>query len=191
MSSANQPLSHLIGFDDAPFARAHRGDVLVVGTVFAGPRLDGVVSTRVRRDGANATRRLADLVSGSRFHRQLHAVLLQGVALAGFNVVDVPRLADALALPVLVVARHRPDMDAVRRALLERVPGGRRKWRLIERLGPMEPMAGVHVQRWGVDPARAEQLLRASAINGKLPEPLRTAHLIAGGVTQGESRHRA
>lgn len=191
MSSANPHPSHLIGFDDAPFPRAHRGDVLVVGTVFAGGRLDGVVSTRVRRDGANATRRLAATVSASRFHRQLHAVLLQGVAVAGFNVVDVPRLADTLALPVLVVARHRPDMDAVRRALLERVPGGERKWRLIEQLGPMEPMAGVYVQRWGITPDRAEQLLRASAINGKLPEPLRTAHLIAGGVTRGESRHRA
>ncbi|MBA1148942.1 DUF99 family protein [Ectothiorhodospiraceae bacterium WFHF3C12] len=185
------PFSHLIGFDDAPFSRGHRGDVLTVGAVYAGARLDGVLSTRVRRDGANATRRLAELVAGSRFHRQLHAVLLQGIALAGFNVVDVPRLADALALPVLVVARHEPDMAAVRRALMERVPGGARKWRLIERLGPMEPMAGLHVQRWGIDAPTAERLLRVSAINGKLPEPLRTAHLIAGGVGRGESRHRA
>lgn len=191
MSDSESALSHVIGFDDAPFSRHHRGDVLVVGTVFAGARLDGVVSTKVRRDGANASARLAETVVGSRFHRQLHAVLLQGVALAGFNVVDVPRLADRLALPVLVVARHRPDMAAVRRALIERVPGGARKWRLIERLGPMEPLAGLYVQRWGIDAAAAERLLRKTSINGKLPEPLRTAHLIAGGVTRGESRHRA
>jgi hypothetical protein len=27
--------------------------------------------------------------------------------------------------------------------------------------------------------------------NSQLPEPLRVAHMIAGGVTTGESRHRA
>lgn len=191
MSPSQRSPSHLVGFDDAPFAREHRGDVLLIGAVYAGPRLDGVLSTRVRRDGVNATRRLAAAVAGSRFHRQLHAVLLQGVAFAGFNVVDVPRLAEALELPVLVVARQAPDMAAVRRALLSRVPGGARKWRLIRQLGPMEPLAGLHVQRWGIDAADAERLLRHSAINGKLPEPLRTAHLIAGGVVRGESRHRA
>jgi len=29
------------------------------------------------------------------------------------------------------------------------------------------------------------------AISGTLPEPLRVAHLIAGGIAVGESRHRA
>lgn len=59
--------SHVIGFDDAPFERAHRGDVMIVGAVFAGMRLEGVLSGKVRRDGANATRVLIDLVRHSRF----------------------------------------------------------------------------------------------------------------------------
>ncbi len=29
------------------------------------------------------------------------------------------------------------------------------------------------------------------AVHGKLPKPLHTAHLIAGGITTGGSRHRA
>ena len=53
-------ISHVVGFDDAPFDRSHRGDVLVVGAGFEGERLDGVISTRVRRDGANAAQRLID-----------------------------------------------------------------------------------------------------------------------------------
>ncbi|HKJ77158.1 MAG TPA: DUF99 family protein [Gammaproteobacteria bacterium] len=183
-------LSHLIGFDDAPFRRSHRGDVLLVGAVFAGPRLDGVVSGRVRRDGVNATRTVARLVGQSRFAPQAQAVLLQGLAFAGFNVVDLHGLHAALGLPVLAVARRAPDLAAIRRALLGHVPGGARKWRLIERAGPMEPMAGVYVQRAGIDPTAAERLLRASAVHGRLPEPLRVAHLIAGGVGAGESRHR-
>lgn len=37
---------------------------------------------------------------------QLHAVLLQGMALAGFNVIDLDGLHEALDIPVLVVARR-------------------------------------------------------------------------------------
>ncbi len=183
-------LVHVAGFDDAPSPRGHRGDVLVVGTVFAGERLDGVLSCRVRRDGVNATRRLVQAITGSRFHPQLHAVLLQGIALAGFNVVDIHALAEAVSRPVLVVCRRRPDLAAMRRALLTRVPGGRRKWRLIERAGPMEPLEGVFVQRAGMEREAAACLLRRFALHGRIPEPLRTAHLIAAGVVLGESRSR-
>lgn len=184
------PFSHIVGFDDFPFARSHRGDVPVVGAVFSGARLDGVLSGKVRRDGANAARSLARLVAGSRFHEQLQLVMLQGIALAGFNVVDARALHAALGLPVLVVARREPNLDAIRDALLTRVPGGARKWRLIERLGPMEALAGVFVQRVGISREEAEEAIHGSAVNGRIPEPLRTAHLIAGGIATGQSRGR-
>ena len=190
-SRRGRRISHVVGFDDAPFERSHRGDVLVVGAVFAGDRLDGVISTKVRRDGANAAQRLIDCLTGSKYFDQLQAILLQGIAFAGFNVVDLQRLHEATGLPVLVVARYRPDLQAIRKALLEQVPGGARKWRLIEAAGPMEPMAGLYVQRCGITPENAARLLASLQQNSQLPEPLRVAHMIAGGVTTGESRHRA
>ena len=143
-------LSHVVGFDDAPFDRGHRGDVTVVGAVFAGERLDGVISTRVRRDGVNATQRLSDCVTRSKYFAQLHAILLQGIAFAGFNVVDLSNLHRATGLPVLTVTRHPPDLQAIREALLQCVPGGARKWRLIEAAGPMEKICGLYVQRCGI-----------------------------------------
>ena len=178
-------LSHAIGFDDAPFARGHRGDVRIFGTVYAGKTLHAVVSGRVRRDGRNATAELARLVPGSGAHLQL--IFLQGIALAGFNVVDIHTLHAATGLPVLVVARRRPDLARVRAALLGHVPGGARKWRLIERAGEMEPCAGLHVQRAGLTLDAAEHALRAFAHTSRIPEPLRAAHLIARGVTRGSS----
>lgn len=183
--------SHVVAFDDAPFAREHRGDVLVVGVAFAGPRIEGVLATRVRRDGANATARLAETVAASRFAGHAQLVLLQGIALAGFNVVDIHGLHAALGVPVLVVARRPPDLGAIRRALLSRVPGGARKWALIEKAGPMEPVAGVLVQRAGLSLPEAGGVVASLAVHGKIPEPLRVAHLVAGGVTTGHSRGRA
>jgi endonuclease V-like protein UPF0215 family len=188
---AKDCFSHVIGFDDAPFAREHRGRVLVVGTAYSGARLEGVLSTHVRRDGADAARAVAAAVTASQFGAHTRLLLFQGIALGGFNVLDLHALHAALGIPVLVVARRPPAMDAIRAALLERVRGGARKWALIEKAGPMEPVAGLMAQRAGISLDDAGAVIRRLAVNGSIPEPLRVAHLIAGGVTTGHSRGRA
>jgi endonuclease V-like protein UPF0215 family len=182
---------HVIAFDDAAFEREHRGDVMLVGVVCSGLRLDGVETARVRRDGANSTRVIADLVLRSPFGRQLHAVLLQGIALAGFNVIDIHALHSTLNLPVLVVTRRQPNLTAIRSALLDHVRGGRKKWKLIEQAGPMQRIAGVWTQRAGISALAAEALLSTLCVHGQLPEPIRTAHLIARSLGAGPSRQRA
>jgi endonuclease V-like protein UPF0215 family len=182
--------SHAVGFDDAPFERDMRGDVPVVGAVFAGLRLEGVLCGRVRRDGANSARNLARLILESKYLPQLHVVLLQGIALGGFNVVDLSELHNLVGLPILVVARRQPRLDKIRRALISRVRGGARKWALIETLGPMEPVAGVFVQRKGLSLDEARRVIARFAVHGSIPEPLRTAHLIAGAIGAGQSRGR-
>jgi hypothetical protein len=186
------PITNVIGFDDGPFDKRGPGpgDVLLVGAVFSRTRLDGVLSGRVRRDGRNATTRMIELLRGSPFDRHVRAVLLGGIAVAGFNVVDIHGLARSLGRPVVVVAR-RPPRYAKIRAALARVRGGERKWALIEAAGPMEPLAGIYVQRAGISLPDAAALLAATTLHGKLPEPLRAAHLIAGGVVRGTSHGRA
>ena len=185
------PITNVIGFDDAPFAHLHRGDVRIVGAICARTRLDGVVSGVVRRDGANATRRMIEIIEASQFRGYVRAVLLQGIAVAGFNVVDVQMLAARLALPVVVVARRRPRLELVKAALFGHTPGAARKWRLIERAGEMELIERIWVQRVGISREATSALLLATTLHGNLPEPLRLAHLIAGGVTTGKSRGRA
>jgi uncharacterized protein len=186
-----KPITNVVGFDDAPFVHAHRGDVRLVGAVCARTRLDGVLSGTVRRDGANATDRMIALVSGGKFADHVRAVLLGGIAVAGFNVVDIHRLSAELDVPVVVVVRRRPRLELVRAALFDRTPGPARKWKLIQRAGPLEPIGPLWVQRVGLTLPEATALLRATTLHGNLPEPLRLAHLIAGGVTTGISRGRA
>jgi endonuclease V-like protein UPF0215 family len=223
---------NVIGFDDGPFAREHRGRIVLVGAVCSGTRLDGLVSGHVQRDGTDATRRMIALIRASQFEAHIRAVMLQGIAVGGFNVVDVHELSAVLRVPVLVVIRHEPDLEAMRQALFVDVPrrrprvrGAARKWRLIEEAGPAEPLiarrrtrraesfagaarptqslAGaarptgtrsegrLWVQRIGLSPEEARALVEATTLHGHLPEPIRLAHLIAGGVTRGRSRGRA
>lgn len=214
---------NVIGFDDGPFERSHRGDILLVGVVCSGTRMDGLVSGRIRRDGANATRVMIDLVRKSQFGAHLQAIMLQGIAVGGFNVVDIHGLSAALRIPVLVVTRKLPDMPAVRRALFSgdpldrpRVSGAKRKWKLIEEAGAMEQLGPsrraekraasaartgptgitttsprLWIQRAGLSLDEARRLVADTTLHGNVPEPLRIAHLVAGGITEGRSRGRA
>ncbi len=181
----------VVGFDDSPFPRSHRGNVQIIGAVYTGLRLDGIISGSIRKDGVNATDKIALLIERSKFASQIKLVMLQGIALGGFNVVDIQRLHQKLNIPVLVVARRAPNLTAIKSALLNRVPGGIRKLRLIERAGKMEPIAGVFVQRAGITLSEAGKVIGRFAVVGRIPEPLRVAHLIAGGVGEGQSRGRA
>ncbi|MBN2191817.1 MAG: DUF99 family protein [Polyangiaceae bacterium] len=208
---------NVIGFDDGPFAREHRGRVLLVGTVCSGTRLDGVVSGRIQRDGVDSTRRIVELVQRSQFGANVQAILLQGIAVGGFNVVDIHRLAESLGVGVLVVTRRRPDMAAVRLALFSDDPSGRppvrgaaRKWRLIQAAGELEPLGPsrralrrgaatgqpvsgqrLWIQRAELTLEQAREIVLTTTLHGNVPEPLRVAHLIAGGIVAGKSRGRA
>lgn len=206
-----------IGFDDGPFDRMRRGSVLLVGAVCSRTRLDGVVSGKIRRDGNDSARVMIELIERSQFRAALQVVLLQGIAVGGFNVVDVHRLSEALRLPVLIISRRKPDHAAVERALFStdppgrpRVAGARHKWQLIQAAGPMELLEPsrralrraaatgtaprdqrLWIQRVGLSLAEARDVIHATTLHGNLPEPLRLAHLIAGGIVTGRSRGRA
>ena len=180
--------SNLVAFDDGPFPRRHTGMVPVVGTVYADLRLDGVIMGAVRKDGGDAADILAQLVEASRFNAHIRLVMLQGIAFGGFNVVDAFALHRRLARPVLVVSRRRPDLMKIRDVLLTHVPQGAAKWQIIERLGPMEPAGPVYIQRVGLEREAALATLRHFAVHSQIPEPLRSAHLIAGALVAGQSR---
>jgi endonuclease V-like protein UPF0215 family len=183
-------LNHVVGFDDGPFEAGHRGDIDLIGAIYSGLRLDGVLRTRVRRDGINATDRMIQVIEHSRFHRHLQLVLLQGITVAGFNVVDIHALNKRLGIPVIVVSRHQPDLGAVKKALLGAVPGGRRKWRLIEQAGPPREVGNLWLQCAGCACAAGALLVERLAVHGHVPEPLRTAHIIAGGISKLQTRRR-
>ena len=182
---------NLIGVDDAPFAKAHRGDVPLVGAVYASDRLDGVLIGKARRDGRNGAAQLARMIRGSRFDDHIGCVLLQGITVAGFNVVDLAALHETLERPILVVTRKAPNLRTIRRALLAKVPGGARKWKLIEAAGPMEPCGALFIQRVGLSAAKAAATLELHTRHGLLPEPLRVAHLLAAAHVRGHSHGNA
>jgi endonuclease V-like protein UPF0215 family len=182
--------SNVIGFDDAPFPRDHKGSVKIVGAVFADRRMDGVLVGEIEKDGHDATDQLAKLIENSKFYQHARLIMLQGITMGGFNVVDVFDLHQRLNRPILVIARRAPDLGAIRSALEQHLPGGREKWGMIEAAGAMEPAGEVFIQRVGLPLAQAIETVDQWSIHSRIPEPLRCAHLIAGALVTGQSRKR-
>lgn len=183
--------TNLIAFDDAPFPHHQAGTVKIVGTVYANQRLDGVLIGEVTKDGDDASDEIIRLVGESKFAQHVQLIMLQGITLAGFNVVDVFKLNEQLHVPILIVSRRQPDMKATRQALLEKISNGAQKWAIIERLGAMRQFDHVYTQSVGLKAEEIAATIRQFTQHGHIPEPIRVAHLIAGALAQGISQGRA
>ncbi|MGD1060474.1 MAG: DUF99 family protein [Methanomassiliicoccales archaeon] len=184
----------VLGFDDAPF-RFGSDNVLVVGAVMRLPGyLEGVLRTECKVDGDDATDALIRAVLDSRFKEQLKLVMIDGVALGGFNVVDIDRLYQETGVSVVTVTRDRPNMQKIKAALTKHFDDWEVRLEIIERHELIELETDhnpLFVSACGMDIGDVSSLLRQSVVRGVLPEPLRVAHIIASAMVKGESRGRA
>lgn len=179
-----------IGFDDAPFPRRRGARVHLAGVVCSGTRFEGLVWGHLRRDGWDATAAILRLLLGGKFLPQLHLVLLDGLSFGGFNLVDLEALSARLSRPCVAVMRRPPDLASVERAL-RRLPRRERRLRLLERAGPVHQVAPFAFQVRGAPPGQVAEALARLTDRGRVPEPLRLAHLVGAAIRLGESGRRA
>jgi hypothetical protein len=179
----------VIGFDDAPFERTD-DRVQVAGVVCSGTRFEGMVWGEIERDGFDATDALATLLGRSKFHDQVRLVLLDGIAVGGLNVVDLPELAARLELPCVAVMRRMPDLAAMER-VIARLPEAERRLAALAGAGPIHRRPPFVFQVAGIARDAAAEALARVTDTGAVPEALRLAHLIGSAVVLGESRGRA
>jgi uncharacterized protein len=156
-----------------------------VGVVFSTPNyVEGILRTSVTIDGTDATDRILMLLGDSPFLDGVRAVLLDGIAVGGFNLIDLDRLHERLGRPIVTVTRHAPDFPAIHAALRKYFPrDASARWRLV-RAHPLfrVPTAEgnpLHVSAVGCSRREAVAIVRRTTVRGNLPEPLRLARLVA------------
>ncbi|XGV99068.1 MAG: DUF99 family protein [Leptolyngbya sp. BL-A-14] len=179
-----------IGFDDAPFVRRASEPVAVAGVVCAGTRFEGMVWTQVQPDGWDATDTLSKTLLCSKFLPQVHVVLLDGISLAGFNVIDLPLLAKQIERPCVSVMRRLPRMSAIEYAI-RRLPEPERRLEMLQRAGSIHEYPPFYFQVFGAAPVITAAALQQLTDRGHVPEALRLAHLITAAVVKGESGRQA
>ena len=177
----------ILGVDDGQFEPHTQGTVIVIGVVFRGGQtMDGVMHTHVEIDGFNATEQLATMVNKSSHYRQLRLIMLNGVTLAGFNIVDIQKLNEATNLPVIAVTLKKPDLGNIREALLN-LSNPEDRWQSILSAGEIHEIRckgkTLYIEIAGISIFDAQEIIKATSINSSFPEPLRVAHMVASGVT--------
>jgi len=186
---AVKPEIRVLGIDDGVFTPHSNELVDVVGIVYRGGYwLDGFMHTEVRVDGLDATEKLVEMITSSPHYPQLRVITLNGVTLAGFNVVDIEELYRRVKLPVIAVTRDKPNFDDIKKAL-QNLSQSEQRWRAIEKAGKMikvrtrngeEPIY-VHVA--GLSEEDAKRILKSTSTRSNVPEALRVAHIIASGLS--------
>lgn len=180
----------VLGIDDSPFKKFTKGNVLVIGTVFRGGLfLEGVLSTKVRIDGNNSTEKLISMINSCRFKSQLRCIFLDGIALGGFNVIDIKRLFLEIKIPVIVIIRKKPDIIKIKNTLKKIKQA--KKITLIDKAGEIIKINDIFVQIKGISQDKAKEILDISCTRSLIPEAIRAAHLIASGIVRGESKGKA
>lgn len=168
----------ILGIDDGPFDKFKDSSADLIGAVYREGRIEGVLRARISVDGFDATPAILDMVKDSKW--PLRAVLLDGIAVAGFNVINAEKIHSTTNLPVIIVSKSRPDRVSFISALAklnmqEKIP-------LIDKLPAFFEQEGVFVQAYGIQEVDAKQLLLSSRLGSRFPEPIRAAHIIAKGI---------
>jgi endonuclease V-like protein UPF0215 family len=160
-----------------------RRSVILVGVIWRNGMLEGVLSNKVRVDGSDATEAISRTVAGSRFGEQVRLVALNGIALAGLNIVDTAALQKRLGIAVVVVTRGVQKPDDLIGAIESHSANKTFKTKSVE------ANASIKLRRAGGFYFRSKENLAERMVT-EAASALRLAHMIARGVSSGESKGR-
>ncbi len=165
----------------------HGKKSLVVGIIFRNDYMEGALSTSVDADGTDSTDRIIRMIRRSRFKEQIRILIFNGIALAGLNIIEPKILEKSLGVRIILLNRKRQNSKELVKALKEysRISGDD----VEKRIGVVEKYAAVRPVRkngFYLQSTLDEPYLRAFA--GRAFEALRAAHIIARGVSTGESK---
>lgn len=182
----------ILGIDDS--YKLGDKNTLVVGTIFRGGEwLDGVIRTFCKVDGNDSTKKIIELIRKSKHFGQLQCIMLNGIAVGGFNVINIHELWKKTKLPVIVVIRKKPNFKKIQKALKK--INQQEKMNLIKKAGQVysEKIKGkkIYFQTAGISDKKASEIIKISTTHSLIPEPIRISHIIASGIILGESKRRA
>ena len=183
----------IIAWDDCAF-RFRQKQVLIVGAVFRGGKfLDGLLSTKIKKDGMDATEKIIRSIKKSRHYDQLSLIMLDGISYAGFNLVDIKQLNKKTKLPIIVIQRKLPNTKKFNEAM-KIFKDYKKRVSIVRKAGKFHryktSKSNIFYQKCGISDDYCRKLLDITCIRSNVPEPVRVAHLIASGLS-GESHGHA
>ena len=162
----------------------------VAGIVCSDTRFEGMLWGTIEKDGFDSTEKLTQLLISSKFAAQVQVIVTDGITFGGCNVVDLKQLQESTGVPVIAVMRRHPDLVAFRH-VVDQLDDPQRRWQAVTAAGEIHQMLDHVFQVVGLEPLIAARVLKRLTDQGKIPEPIRLAHLIGSAVKLGTSGKRA
>ncbi len=144
-------------------------------------RVDGAALSRITVGGNDATEGV--LAIYRELHRKdINVILLSGCVIAWFNILDPASIHRETGVPVVVVTYE--DSDGLSDDIRRHFPGDATRLARYESLGERAPLSlptghTAYIRPFGLPMEDANRLCRDLTLDGKVPEPLRVARLVA------------
>ena len=144
-------------------------------------RIDGVAIASLTVGGMDATGAVLSIIA-SLGRRDINVVLVSGSVVAWYNILDPEAISEETGLPLIVVTYE--ESEGLEGDIIHHFPGDEARLRAYRNLGDRVPVllrdgSRVFIRTAGLSPEDAARILRDFTRDGKVPEPVRVARLVA------------
>lgn len=149
-------------------------------------RIDGTAFARVTVGGSDATDAVVRLFARLA-RRDINFLMIGGSVIAWYNIMDPAAVHAATGLPVIVATYE--VSEGLDEDIRRHFPGDDARLAAYRRLGDRIPVRlhsgyTVFIRSYGISPDDAARLCNDFTYEGRVPEPIRVARLVARGVVR-------
>jgi endonuclease V-like protein UPF0215 family len=144
-------------------------------------RIDGVALATLTVGGMDATDAVLGIIA-SLARRDINVAMVSGSVLAWYNILDPETIVEMSGLPLIVVTYE--DSEGLEEDIRHHFPGDEERLRAYRRLGERTPVdlptgERLFTRATGLSQEVAAGIVRDFTRDGKVPEPVRVARLVA------------
>jgi endonuclease V-like protein UPF0215 family len=144
-------------------------------------RIDGAAIASLTVGGMDATGAVLSIIA-SLGRRDINVVLVSGSVVAWYNILDPEAISKETGLPLIVVTYE--ESEGLEGDIIHHFPGDEARLRAYRNLGDRVPVllrdgSQVFIRTAGLSTEDAARILRDFTRDGKVPEPVRVARLVA------------
>lgn len=165
-----------------------KNKVLIIGVIGRKNTIEGILSKYIDINGNDAADKIIRMIRHSRFFNQIKLIALNGIAIAGLNIVDIYKIKKQLGIDAMVITRDKPRPGKLINALKKFGKGNKEDIKNQINIIKKYEKENIYHEKFYIqtllDLGDIKNIIASST------ELLRLSHLIARGVQTGESKGR-
>lgn len=145
--------------------------------------IDGMVFGSATIEGDDATDNIISMHT-SLSRDDINCILLDGLVISMYNIIDGERVATETDLPVLAITFEESASGDLEGSIKHHFKNWQNKLEQYQKLGMREKVAlktgkSLFIRCWGLSQEKAVAILNSFTLQGSIPEPIRVAKLAA------------